>query len=127
MSHKILIVDDSKLARMAVIKALNALRPQWTRVEAASAEEALKAMQESAPDVALLDFNMPGQDGLDLAADLRKSRPDMPVGVISANHQQGVLSRTLAIGATFLPKPLTEEVLGRFLIVAEQRLEKDRK
>jgi CheY-like chemotaxis protein len=127
MSYKILIVDDSKLARMAVVKALNALRPQWTRVEAASAEEALSAMKASAPDLALLDFNMPGRDGLELAADLRRSKPDMPVGVVSANHQQGVIDRTRAVGASFLPKPLTEEVLGRFLVVAEERLGKDRK
>ena len=40
MSYKILIVDDSKLARMAVNKALNALYPDWMRLEAANAEEA---------------------------------------------------------------------------------------
>jgi CheY-like chemotaxis protein len=127
MSYTILIVDDSKLARMAVVKALNALRPQWSRVEAASADEALSAMRRAAPDVALLDFNMPGRDGLELAAELRQASPHMPVGVISANHQQGVLDRTLAMGASFLPKPLTEEVLGRFLVVAEQQLAKEGK
>jgi CheY-like chemotaxis protein len=125
MSYKILIVDDSKLARMAAAKALNALRPGWTRIEAASAEEALSAMQISAPDIALLDFNMPGRDGLDLAAELRRSKPGMPVGVVSANHQQSVLDRTLAIGASFLPKPINEEVLGGFLLVAEKLLAKD--
>ena len=127
MSYKILIVDDSKLARMAVVKTLNALRPEWTRVEAASAEDALKLLEISAPDIALLDFNMPERDGLELAADLRRSRPDMPIGVISANHQQGVIDRTLAIGASFLPKPLTEEILARFIVIVEQRLGKDSK
>ena len=38
---KILVVDDSKLARMAMAKALNAVRPEWTRIEAGSADEAL--------------------------------------------------------------------------------------
>ena len=125
MSYKILIVDDSKLARMAVVKALNALRPGWTRIEAASAEEALSAMKTSAPDVALLDFNMPGRDGLDLAAELRRSNPEMPVGVVSANHQQTVVDRALAIGASFLPKPLNEQLLAGFIAVAEKRLAKD--
>ena len=36
---KILIVDDSKLARMAVAKMLGNLHPDWTRVEAANADE----------------------------------------------------------------------------------------
>jgi len=127
MNYKILIVDDSRLARMAVVKALNALRPDWTRVEASSAEEALSAVRSSSPDIALVDYNMPGRDGLALAADLRHTRPDMPVGVISANHQQAVLDRTSAVGAAFLPKPLTEEMLDRFLKVAEQRIEKGAK
>ena len=125
MSYKILIVDDSKLARMAVVRALNSLRPQWTRFEAGSADEAMRVMQASKPDVALVDFNMPERDGLELAADLRRTSPTMPIGVISANHQQGVLNRTLAMGASFVPKPVTEDALDRFLTEAESGLQKD--
>ena len=44
MSYKVLVVDDSKLARMAVAKALSVLQPGWTRVEAANADEALAAL-----------------------------------------------------------------------------------
>jgi CheY-like chemotaxis protein len=124
MSYTILIVDDSKLARMAVVKALRTLRPGWTRLEAASADEALAVARQSAPDIALLDFNMPGRNGLDLAAELRDTRPDMPVGVVSANHQQGVLERTRSAGATFLSKPLSEAALAQFLAAAEERLDK---
>ena len=115
MAFKVLVVDDSKLARMAVAKVLGGLRPDWTRVEAANADEALAALQEQKPDLVVLDFNMPGRDGLDVAAQLRRMRPAMPVAVISANHQQEIVDRAHAIGATFLSKPLTEPALRDFL------------
>jgi CheY-like chemotaxis protein len=122
MSYKVLVVDDSKLARMAVAKALEALRPGWTRVEAANADEALLLMKEAKPDLAVLDFNMPGRDGLDLAAEFRKTRPTMPVAVISANQQREIVDRAHTVGATFLPKPLTERALKDFLADAVQHL-----
>ena len=93
MTYKLLIVDDSKLARMAATKALKALYPDWTRVEAANADEALSLAKQTAFDIALLDFNMPGRDGLQLAADLLALRPSMPLAVISANHQDEIVAR----------------------------------
>jgi YesN/AraC family two-component response regulator len=116
--YKVLIVDDSKLARMAVIKALNALHPDWTRMEASNAHEALERIKQTAPDFALLDFNMPGKDGLALAAELRELDPRIGVAVISANHQVEVVNRARAAGAAFLAKPLTEKALGDFFNAA---------
>src|SRR5687767_1330782 len=126
MAYKILIVDDSKLARMAVNKALNSLYPDWQRLEASNSDEAMAAVKEKAPDVALLDFNMPGRDGLDLALELRRSNPRMVVAVVSANRQQEVVDRTQAAGARFLPKPITEEALGAFLKSAIEDMKKAR-
>jgi CheY-like chemotaxis protein len=123
MSYKLLIVDDSKLARMAVVKALNSCYPEWHRVEAASADDALQAAQKETPDIALVDFNMPGKDGLALAADLRALQADMPIGIISANHQQAVIDRARALGAVFLPKPVTDQSLREFLKNASQQLQ----
>jgi CheY-like chemotaxis protein len=122
MPYKILVVDDSKLARMAVAKLLNGLRPDWTRVEAANAAEALALAQQAPLDIALLDFNMPERDGLHLAADLRALMPNLPLAVISANHQKEVVDRAVAIGAVFLGKPLTAEALQGFLDTAEAKL-----
>ena len=124
MSYKILIVDDSKLARMAVNKALNALYPDWIRIEASNADDAVTSVKEKSPDIALVDFNMPGRDGLDLAAELRWSNPRMRVAVVSANRQKEVVNRTRDIGATFLGKPLTDQGLAEFLKTAVGELEK---
>lgn len=118
MTLKVLIVDDSKLARMAVIKALNALHPDWARLEAGNAEDALSLIEKTSPEIALLDYNMPGKDGLALAAEVRELHPEISVAIISANHQVEVVNRARAVNATFLPKPLTEKALSAFLDAA---------
>jgi DNA-binding NarL/FixJ family response regulator len=124
MTYKVLIVDDSKLARMAVIRALKQSCPDCVRLEAGNATEALSAMQRDPPNIALVDFNMPGTDGLKLAADLRKLEPKMPIAVVSANHQQEIINRTHALGATFLPKPLAEKALIDFIESAMRDLQR---
>ena len=115
MTCTVLIVDDSKLARMSVARALGELYPDWKRIEAANALEALQRTQELSPEVALVDFNMPGKDGVTLAAELLALHPGISVAVISANRQVEVIKRTEAVGATFLPKPVTESALFDFL------------
>jgi CheY-like chemotaxis protein len=100
---------------MSAAKAMNSLYPDWTRVEATNADEALNLAKSALFDVALLDFNMPGRDGLQLAAELRAMHPAMPLAVVSANSQDEIVARAKAIGAVFLPKPLTEQALGEFL------------
>ena len=126
MSYKVLVVDDSRLARMGIAKALTSLRPDWTRIEAASAEEALSLTRSQPVDIALLDFNMPGRDGLALAAELRQMSPTMPLAVITANLQNEIVARAGEVGAAFLPKPLDQQALDRFLQTAERHLKETR-
>jgi DNA-binding NarL/FixJ family response regulator len=121
---KVLLVDDSKLARMAMTKALNLARPDWSRVEAANAEEAVAQVKSALPDIAVVDFNMPGTDGLALAGEVSALRPQMPIAIISANFQQEIVDRARAIGAAFLPKPVTDLALEEFLSDAEQKLKR---
>jgi CheY-like chemotaxis protein len=122
MRYKILIVDDSKLARMAAIRAVAGCSAALSPLEAGSAQDARAAMERDAPDIALVDFNMPGQDGLSLVAELRGLKPGMPIAVVSANHQQEIVNRTRELRAAFLAKPITEKSLGEFLAVALQDL-----
>jgi len=122
MGYRVLVVDDSKLARMAVAKALSAIHPDWTRIEAANADEALALAKSNSFDLAILDFNMPGRDGLTLAGEMLALKPAMPLAVISANHQVEVVTRAHQVGAAFLQKPLTEKALADFAADAAKRL-----
>jgi CheY-like chemotaxis protein len=124
MAVTVLLVDDSKLARIVAGKALAALQPDWHRVEAANAADALIALGEQQIDIAILDFNMPDKDGLQLASELRSSHPNMPIAVITANVQDEIVARVRALNATFVAKPITQEALSGFIAGAALRLKK---
>ena len=124
MHYKVLVVDDSKLARMVMASAFRRLRPDWELVEASSAEDALERIRTQTVDIALIDFNMPGMDGLELVARIRQSQPAMPMALVSANLQDEIIARTRELNAAFVAKPLTDEALGAFLSGAALRLKK---
>ncbi|MBD8689572.1 MULTISPECIES: response regulator [unclassified Rhizobium] len=126
MTVNFLIVDDSKLARIVAGKAVVALQPDWTRVEAANAADALAIVAGQKIDLALLDFNMPDKDGLELAAELRASHPNMPIAVITANVQDEIIARVRELNATFVAKPVTEDAISGFISGAALRLRKAR-
>jgi len=84
-------------------------------------------VSKGAVDIALIDFNMPGTDGLELIAKIRKSYPGMPVAVVSANVQYEIIGRARQLDAGFIAKPLTDEALEAFLSGAALRLRKGAK
>ncbi|MFD1612365.1 response regulator [Sphingomonas tabacisoli] len=122
MAVTVLIVDDSKLARIVASKALAELQPEWAKIEAGSAAQALELLGDVPVDVALIDFNMKDKDGLELASELRAMRPDMPIAIITANIQDEVIARARAVGAAFVAKPVTSEGLSGFVSGAALKL-----
>ncbi len=122
MTTTVLIVDDSKLARIVAAKAVTAIQPGWERLEASNASEALQMISQHHIDVALVDFNMPGKNGVELAEELRKLRPSMPIALITANIQNEVVAAAKAVDAVFVAKPVTQEGLQDFLHTAAQML-----
>lgn len=122
MSVTVLVVDDSKLARIVVGKVLAALQPDWQKIEAGNAEEAETLLAAGGIDLAILDYNMPGKNGLELAQDIRSSHPDMPLAVATANIQDEIIAQARAINATFIAKPISENGLRGFLSGAALRL-----
>lgn len=118
----VLLVDDSKLARIVAGKTIAALQPDWQRLEASNADEALDIIRAQPVDLAVLDFNMPGKDGLELAAELRDAYPQMPIAIITANVQNEIIVRARELNATFVGKPVTEDAIKGFLSGAALRL-----
>lgn len=122
MAATVLIVDDSKLARIVAGKALAELQPGWQKVEAGSAAQAHEVVAAQHVDLALIDFNMADKDGLELATELRALRPDMPIAIITANIQDEIIARARDVGAAFVAKPVNAESLEGFLSGAALRL-----
>jgi CheY-like chemotaxis protein len=115
MEFHALVVDDSRLARRSVVNILARLRPAWMVLEAANADEALDTARAKRISVALIDFNMPGQDGMSLAEALRQLHPDISLAIVSANIQDSIIARAHALDMAFIAKPLTEEAIAPFL------------
>ena len=93
-------------------------------VEASNADDAIACLDREAIDVAILDYNMPGRNGIKLAEYIRFRFPEMPIAIATANVQDEVIARARATNATFVEKPMTEDGLRGFLsgVVLRRRL-----
>lgn len=116
MSGKtVLLVDDSRVARMMTRKVIEVQRPGWTVVEAANGEDALALLQGGMPDFVVLDVNMPGMGGMETARRMRAAAPDLPITLLTANIQDPVRHHAEELNVGFLTKPLHEDELMAFL------------
>ncbi|MFG2694624.1 response regulator [Kitasatospora sp. NPDC048407] len=110
---RVLLADDEHLIRGA-LAALLALEDDLAVVaEAASGPEALAMAAAHRPDVAVLDLQMPGLDGLEVAAELRHRLPDCRVMIVTGHGRPGYLKRALEVGVRgFLPKTVSASDLA---------------
>ncbi|MGC9520065.1 MAG: response regulator [Desulfuromonadaceae bacterium] len=106
MGQKVLVVDDSNLARMMMRNVINTHFPDVELLEACSGIEATRICADQHPDVALLDYNMPDTNGLDLALELMHAHPDMAMFLVTANVQEATRQRAEAAGVGFITKPV---------------------
>jgi len=76
---RILIVDDSPLVRQRLRDLLHQ-HPDWQVCgEAANGQDAIARARELAPDIIVLDFLMPGMNGVQAAREIGKLIPDVPI------------------------------------------------
>ena len=116
---KILIVDDHALVRRGMGHVVRECFSDAEVAEAASASEALDAMESKGVDVALVDVRMPDLDGLDLLHQMKERWPDVPVIMLTSFDHAQYVRRALAEGAAgYMLKDATPEDLEQAIKVA---------
>ena len=99
MSIRLLIADDQALVRGALAALLD-LEPDLEVVsEVGRGDEVIEAAKATKPDVALLDVEMPGLDGIEAAAALRAAVPGVRVLMVTTFGRPGYLRRAMEAGA----------------------------
>jgi two-component system, NarL family, response regulator DesR len=97
---RLLVAEDQALVRGAIV-ALLGLEPDLSVVaEVARGDAVVVRALETRPDVALLDIEMPGLDGLTAAAQLRTALPTCRVIVVTTFGRPGYLRRAMEAGAS---------------------------
>jgi two-component system response regulator NreC len=100
MPIRILIADDHGVLR-AGLRALLDAEPNLEVVgEAADAHSVLDLAGDLRPDVAVLDINMPGPDGIETTRQLKELLPDVRVLILTVHEDEGLLRAAVRAGAS---------------------------
>ncbi len=120
---RVLVVDDEELARLRLRSLVaECTEPRCSVVgEAANSAQALVWMATRECDLVLLDVQMPGRDGTQLAAELRFKQPAPPVVFVTAHAEHALKAFDLE-AVDYLTKPVKRERLQAALRRVAQRL-----
>ena len=108
----VLIADDHPLVRDALARTVQQLAADVQVREAGDLDGLLRLAAQGDADLALVDLNMPGMDGVVGLRRLRAAAPTLPVVVASGQEDAATIRAVLAAGAVgFIPKSERSEVL----------------
>ncbi|HEX8481520.1 MAG TPA: PAS domain-containing protein [Allosphingosinicella sp.] len=107
---RILVVDDDSDVRAFLAESLEGLG--CTVISAASGAEGLEALREGAPDLALIDYAMPGMNGAEVARAARDLHPGLPIVFVTGYAESEQLEGALGGDVPVLRKPFSLEQLA---------------
>jgi two-component system nitrate/nitrite response regulator NarL len=109
---RVVVGDDHPMFREGVVRALTSSGSIVVVAEAHDGVTALQAIRTHLPQVALLDYRMPGMDGAEVAAAVQRDELPTRVLLVSAHDESAIVYRALQDGAAgFLPKESTRTEL----------------
>lgn len=110
---RLVLADDESLTRGAVGTLLGLEADLVVVAEAADGDAAIAAIREHRPDIAVLDVEMPGHDGSEVAQWVAEYEPGTRCIILTRHARPGVLRRALAAGARgFVAKSAPASVLA---------------
>lgn len=115
--QRVIVADDHPLFREALSLALKQALGDVAIVQAGDMDELQQALaSDQLADLVLLDLHMPGVQGFSALIYLRAHHPELPVCLISANNNVGVIQRALDHGAAaFIPKSASVDEISQVL------------
>ncbi len=109
---RIMIVDDHPLFRQGLRRIIEREEDLEVVREAADGQEALELAQELAPDVILMDINLPTMNGLQVTRQLKNNQLDTAVIILTAYHDDEQQFQAMKTGANaYYPKEVTPDEL----------------
>jgi DNA-binding NarL/FixJ family response regulator len=112
LSIKVMIVDDHPLFREGIRNALSTASDINTVAVKESGEEALRAIPQVAPDIILLDINLPGINGLQVARQIKSEFNHIGVIILTAHHDTEQVIHVMRTGAAaYCPKDVDATTL----------------
>jgi DNA-binding NarL/FixJ family response regulator len=109
---RIVIADDHAIVRAGLKQFIANEKDMVVSGEAADGMETLACVRKGECDVVLLDISMPGKNGIDTLRQLKRSRPDLPVLILSAYSEQQFAVSLLRAGANgYISKESASEQL----------------
>ena len=104
-STRVLIVDDHALVRAGIRELISRIEGMTVISEAGRGDEALALIEESKPDLVLLDITMPGMSGFEVLQEISKRFPDVRVVILTMHEAREYAIQSLRGGAAgFIPK-----------------------
>ena len=100
MTIRLLLADDQAMVRGALATLLGLEADMEVVAEVGSGDEVVAAARSSKPDVALIDVEMPGLDGIGATAALHEAMPGVRVLIVTTFGRPGFLRRALQAGAS---------------------------
>jgi two-component system nitrogen regulation response regulator GlnG len=111
---KLLVIDDEQSVRYSFRRVLENERVKV--LTAATGAEGLAAVRDEAPDVIILDLQLPDRTGLDVFGDIRELDPRLPVVFITAHGTTETAIEAMKRGAfDYLVKPVALERLSQVI------------